>query len=88
MKISDSELQKVQNLLKEYTDRNGTIGEKITVSTNCKGSCWSTCRGSCSGKCKGLCSGTCKGTCQSACKGGCRGTCKGSCSGTARKFYN
>lgn len=90
MKISDSELQKVKNLLKEYTEKNGTIAEKDTLSTNCRGctgSCSGSCRGTCSGKCKGYCSGTCKGQCSSTCKGGCRSGCKGACSGTAKRYH-
>ncbi len=90
MKISDFELQKVQNLLKEYTEKNGSVAEKVTLATNCRGctgACSGSCKGSCSMKCKGYCSGTCKSQCSSTCKGSCSSGCKGACSGTAKRYH-
>ena len=90
MKVSSSELQKVQDLLQEYMEKNSSIAKKNSLTTNCRGcagSCFATCRGYCSGKCKGQCSGTCKGQCSSTCKGGCQYGCKGGCSGTAKRYH-
>lgn len=76
MEISNLELEKVTEMLKNFTDKNGTIGERHILSTNCAG-----------GRCLGTCLGSCRGTCQFRCKSGCLGACKGGCSGRTKRFF-
>ncbi len=75
MEVSTLELQKVNELLKDFIDKNGTIAERTVITTNCAG-----------GRCSGSCTGSCKGGCSGRCKEGCYGACKGGCSGRAKRY--